>query len=51
MISFIKPIGTLLFIVLFSLSLSACNTIAGIGEDIGAAGSKIEKTAKKNKKY
>lgn len=29
--------------------LAGCNTIAGAGKDIKAAGSKIEKTAEKNK--
>jgi predicted small secreted protein len=31
------------------LSLSACNTIEGMGKDIGKAGSAIEDTAKKAK--
>jgi predicted small secreted protein len=35
-----------LFVV---LGLSACNTIEGMGKDIGKAGSAIEDTAKKAK--
>jgi len=31
------------------LTLSACNTIEGMGKDIGKAGDKIEETAKKSK--
>ncbi|MGB7183619.1 MAG: entericidin A/B family lipoprotein [Burkholderiaceae bacterium] len=31
--------------------LGACNTIAGIGEDISAGGKKVESAAKKNKTY
>jgi predicted small secreted protein len=31
------------------LGLSACNTIEGMGKDIGRAGDKIEETAKKSK--
>lgn len=47
----IKNVRLLVLIIMFSFSLTACNTIEGIGEDIGAAGSTIEKSAKKNKKY
>lgn len=31
------------------LSLSACNTIEGVGKDLGRAGDKIEEAAKKSK--
>ncbi|MBT9489636.1 MAG: entericidin A/B family lipoprotein [Rubrivivax sp.] len=31
------------------LALSGCNTIEGMGKDIGKAGDKIEETAKKSK--
>lgn len=37
------------FLILL-LSLTACNTIEGVGKDIGAAGDAIEGAAKKNKK-
>lgn len=33
------------------LTLGGCNTVSGIGEDVGAAGDAIEKSAEKNKKY
>jgi predicted small secreted protein len=32
-----------------ALWLAGCNTIEGIGKDIGKAGDKIEETAKKSK--
>ncbi len=35
--------------VVAALSLSACNTIQGMGEDIGAAGDAISGTATKTK--
>jgi len=31
------------------VALSGCNTIEGVGKDIGKAGDKIEEAAKKNK--
>ena len=40
-----------LFLSLIALSLAACNTMEGIGKDIGAAGDKLETSADKNKKY
>lgn len=36
----------LLLLVLMVLSLSACNTIQGIGKDVQRGGEVIEKTAK-----
>ena len=39
-------------IAIFAVALiSGCNTVQGIGKDLGAAGEKIEDSAKKNKKY
>jgi len=32
------------------LSLTACNTISGVGKDISTAGTAIENAAEKNKK-
>ncbi len=32
-------------------ALTACNTIEGIGEDIGAAGKAIDDSAEENKAY
>ncbi len=40
----------ILFVVAFLLSLSACNTIAGVGRDLSQAGDAIEGAANKNKK-
>lgn len=37
--------------VLMAFALSACNTMSGMGEDIEAAGSSIEKTSEENKTY
>jgi predicted small secreted protein len=31
--------------------LSACNTVEGVGQDVKAAGSKVEGEAKEHKKY
>jgi predicted small secreted protein len=31
------------------LLLSACNTIAGLGKDVGAVGTAVQKTAEDNK--
>ncbi len=38
-------------IIVLALSLGACNTIQGAGQDLEAAGSAIEKTAEKKKSY
>jgi entericidin B len=41
-----------LFLTLaFSLSLTACNTMEGVGKDVEAAGDAIEDSASENKKY
>ncbi|VWX36094.1 entericidin A/B family lipoprotein [Limnobacter sp. 130] len=39
-----------LLLALSALSLSACNTIEGMGKDIKAGGEAIERTADENKK-
>ena len=42
----IKRTFVLLLFAMFSIgALGACNTMAGVGEDIGAAGDKIEDEA------
>jgi predicted small secreted protein len=33
------------------LTMTGCNTMSGMGEDIEAAGDKIEDSAESNKKY
>jgi len=40
-----------LLLLLLPLALGACNTIEGVGEDIKAAGSAIDKKAEQNKTY
>jgi entericidin B len=35
----------------FLLGLAGCNTMEGAGKDVKAAGSKVEKEAKEDKKY
>lgn len=35
----------------FTLALIGCNTIEGIGKDVGAAGGAIENSANENKNY
>jgi len=42
---------TLLVLVGSAALLGACNTTAGVGEDMAAAGKAIEKSADKNKGY
>ena len=42
---------TLLVLVGSAALLGACNTTAGVGEDMTAAGKAIEKSADKNKGY
>lgn len=41
----------ILIAICFATVLTACNTVAGAGEDIEAAGDKIDETAEKNKNY
>jgi predicted small secreted protein len=42
---------TLIVLVGSVALLGACNTTAGVGEDLTAAGSAIEKSAEENKGY
>ena len=41
-----KRLSGLVLGALFLVSLTACNTMEGIGKDVKKAGEKIEKTAK-----
>lgn len=41
----------LIAIFFLQLGLVACNTMQGVGQDLEAAGDKIESTAKKKKSY
>jgi predicted small secreted protein len=49
-VDFLKEIGMRYFVALFALmgvvSLSACNTVEGLGQDIQKGGEAIEKAAK-----
>jgi predicted small secreted protein len=40
-----------LLILAGALTMTGCNTMSGMGEDIEAAGDKIDDSAEKNKKY
>ena len=40
-----KRTMSLLFLGLITLSLTACNTVAGVGEDLQEAGEEIEEEA------
>ena len=44
-----KKLITAVAVLLGLLSLSACNTIEGLGKDISRAGDKLEEAAKKGK--
>ena len=35
----------------FLLGLTACNTVEGVGQDVKAAGSKVEREATEHKRY
>ncbi|WP_200333323.1 Entericidin EcnAB [Thiocystis violacea] len=45
--------STWLLLLLFPLTiaLTGCNTMAGVGEDLGAAGGGLEKSAEREKGY
>lgn len=40
----------ILFALLAAMTLSACNTVAGAGKDVAAAGTAVTKTADKTEK-
>jgi len=44
-----KGLGVAALILAATLSLAACNTIEGVGEDAQSAGKKVEEVAKDNK--
>jgi len=44
-----KTLWTLLLVVVASLASVGCNTMEGMGKDIGKAGDSIENAAKKSK--
>jgi|FrelakmetLWP11LW_1041352.scaffolds.fasta_scaffold551436_2 entericidin A len=41
-----KKLVSILLLVSFALSLSACNTMAGVGKDVQKAGEAVEDAAK-----
>jgi predicted small secreted protein len=41
-----KKLVSILLLVSFALSLSACNTIEGVGKDVQKAGEAVEDAAK-----
>jgi len=45
----LKRVAALLAVVGFAFGLTACNTVAGAGKDIKAAGQGIENAADKSK--
>lgn len=51
MFNSMKSFGALAAVIVSLGVLSACNTIAGAGEDMRAAGSKIERSAQNIKQY
>jgi len=46
-----KKVTCLLLGLTFALSLTACNTMEGVGQDMEAAGDAIEGEASENKNY
>lgn len=46
-----KALYTLAILAVLTVSLSACNTMEGLGEDTQAAGNKLERAAEDNKNY
>lgn len=51
MSNLLKTPATLLLLAVLSAPLAACNTIAGAGEDVEAAGDAVERSAERNKHY
>ena len=47
----LKKVATLLALAGFVSGLAACNTVAGVGADVKAAGGAVEKAAQKTKTY
>lgn len=40
-----KRIAALLFVAMFATSLTACNTMRGVGQDVSAVGDKVSDKA------
>ena len=43
-----RTVLSLLLLSLYTLSLTACNTIAGVGKDVQEVGEEVEETAEGN---
>lgn len=50
-LSSLGPLLFLMAILSLPLALGACNTMEGIGKDVGAAGDKLEEEADESKSY
>ena len=46
-----EKIVALLLLIGFAVGIAGCNTVEGMGKDIKATGSAVEKAADKNKTY
>ena len=46
-----KRFALMIAVILLPIVSSACNTMAGAGEDISKGGQKLEKSADENKNY
>lgn len=46
-----KKLTALLLSLFFVLTVTACNTMEGVGEDMGAAGDAIDRKAEEKKGY
>lgn len=51
MLDKLKILAIIVSISFSASALTACNTLAGAGEDVEAAGSSLEKSAERNKSY
>ncbi len=47
----IRMIALLMAVMVGAGSLTACNTISGVGEDVEAAGDNLSESARENKAY
>lgn len=46
-----KQLALLTVVTMSAIGLTACNTVAGVGEDVEAAGDKLESSAQENNTY
>jgi predicted small secreted protein len=43
-----RPVMSLLLLALYTVSLTACHTMAGVGKDVQEVGEEVEETAEGN---